>query len=225
MEVNRTEHKYMLTIPEACMIQKRLQHVIPLDSHCIQGKGYEVRSLYFDTIKNRSCYEKLDGDRIHEKIRLRIYGNDDSIIKLESKWKDGMSQIKKTMLIPKSLAIQLCHGTYDGLKDFDHPYAFYFYQRLIQGMVPKVIIQYQRLSYCLATNNTRITFDSNICATENNMDLFCQTLQTRPVLAQSHLIMEVKFNGFLLNYIKRELQGAKKLSSSYSKYTSGRMFY
>lgn len=225
MQVNRSEHKYLITQVQATLIKKRLQNVIPLDCHCKSMNGYEIRSLYFDTVKNRSCYEKLDGSQIHEKIRLRIYGNDDRIIKLESKWKDGMRQVKKTLLIPRSLAEELIEGKYEGLKNIDNPLAFYFYKRLSEGMLPKVIISYDRLSYCLNTNNTRITFDSNIRSTESNFDIFVPTLQARPILPASQLILEVKFNGFLLDYIKKELQGLKQSVTSYSKYVNGRMFY
>lgn len=225
MQVNRSENKYLITQVQAACIKKRLQNVIPLDVHCTSMQGYEIRSLYFDTVKNRSCYEKLEGYRIHEKIRLRIYGHDDHIIKLESKWKDGMRQVKKSLLISRSLANELILGKYEGLKDFDDPLSMYFYKRLSEGMVPKAIITYDRLSYCLNTNNTRITFDSNIRSTESNFNLFLERLETHPILPASHVILEVKFNGFLLDYIKRELEGLKQSVTSYSKYVNGRMFY
>ena len=72
MEVKRTEHKYILSRQEALLLQKNLDTVMPRDVHCMDDEGYEVRSLYFDTLCDRSCAEKEDGLLEHEKIRSRI---------------------------------------------------------------------------------------------------------------------------------------------------------
>jgi hypothetical protein len=92
-------------------------------------------------------------------------------------------------------------------------------------MMPKVIIQYRRVSYCLPTNSTRITFDYRVRATESSFDLFRPQLNTHPILPEELVILEVKYNNFLLSYIKQALRTMGRSTSSFSKYFSGRSFY
>ena len=225
MEVQRTEQKIILTQTEAMLLSRRLAAIMPLDSHCIGGKGYEIRSLYFDTLTDRAFVEKLDGLWVHEKIRARIYGSGDQIIKLESKRKVGDAQTKQSMVIRRDTLEELAHGRYTALLDYDDPLAPYLYHKLSRGMRPKSIVQYDRLSYCIPTNNTRITFDSNVRATESCFDLYREPLLTHPILPADRVILEVKFNNFLMGYIKDALNTLHKSPSSFSKYASGRSFY
>ena len=89
MQVKRTEKKFILNSQERVLAQKSIGAVMPKDRYCVSADGYEVRSLYFDTFSDRACAEKEEGLQEHEKIRARIYGTDDCIIKLESKRKNG----------------------------------------------------------------------------------------------------------------------------------------
>ena len=225
MEVQRTEQKLILTQKEAMLLSRRLAAIMPLDSHCLNGQGYEIRSLYFDTLTDRSFVEKMDGLWVHEKIRARIYGSGDQVIKLESKYKVGDAQTKRSLVITRDTLDQLAQGRYACLMDYDDPLAPYLYQKLSRGMLPRSIVQYDRLSYCLPVNNTRITFDSNIRATESCFDLYREPLLTHPILPADQVILEVKFNNFLLGYIKDALNTLHKSPSSFSKYASGRSFY
>ena len=225
LEVVRTEHKIMINQKERVILEGRLDLIMPKDKHSTSSTGYEIRTLYFDSVDDRCVYEKLDGLRNHEKIRMRIYGHSNQVIKLESKRKVGEFQVKKTMLIDKETAIELSKGNYGILLKNENPMALMFYQKLSKGMRPKTIIQYQRLSYCLDTNNIRITFDSNIRATECCFNLFQEPLLAHPIIPQNYLILEVKYNGFLFDYIKEALKVVNKSSSSYSKYLAGRDFY
>lgn len=66
-----------------------------LDSHS-QGDGYEIRSLYFDSIDDRDYQEKEDGIELRRKIRLRNYGSNSMFAMLEMKQKQG--QLQKSVL-------------------------------------------------------------------------------------------------------------------------------
>ena len=67
MQVKRTEQKIIITAQEALKLRRNLDPIMPRDSHSISTDGYEIRSLYFDTVEDRCCAEKEDGLRIHEK--------------------------------------------------------------------------------------------------------------------------------------------------------------
>lgn len=223
MEVKRTEHKFLLNKKEALAAQAQIGAVMPADIHCASD-GYEIRSLYFDTISDRSCAEKEDGLETHEKIRVRIYGRNDSVIKLECKKKVGEAQSKKGMLIDRSTLDHLIRGDYSVLLSSTDPLAPFFYRKLAAGMMPKAIIQYRRMSYCLPSNQTRITFDYNIRATESSFDLFQEPLLAHPIFPSDQVIMEVKYNHFLFGYLKKTLASIQKSPTSFSKYYSGRSF-
>ena len=225
LQVKRTENKYILNRREASFLESRLDAIMPRDPHSTSSRGYEIRSLYFDTVTDRCCAEKDEGLQIHEKIRLRIYGSSDRIIKLECKHKDGAMQTKKSMFVDRATCDALSRGDYSVLRDSQDPQARFFYHKLCRGMVPKVIISYQRLSFCIPTNNIRITFDTEVRATESCLDLFAEPFRPHPVFPPDMVILEVKFNNFLLSYIKSALECISRSSTSCSKYFSGRQFY
>ena len=129
------------------------------------------------------------------------------------------------MLIKRDTLDQICRGNYGVLLKYDDPLAVYFYKKLSEGMIPKNIIQYNRLSFCLNINNIRITFDSGIRATESCFDLFQDPLQAHPILPENLVILEVKYNDFLFDYIKNALSVLEEKQTSFSKYFSGRSFY
>ena len=67
-------------------------------------------------------------------------------------------------------------------------------------------------------NKTRITFDFAIKATESDFRLFSPVLNQNPVLDPYLVVMEVKYNGFMLSYIKQmvSLEGKTPTSVSLS---------
>ena len=87
---------------------------------------------------------------------------------------------------------------------------------------PKTVVEYQRLAYIAKENSIRITFDSNVRATESNFNIFDSNLLLYPVFPRSTVILEVKFNGFLLEYIKNFIDNIEKSELSVSKYCLAR---
>ena len=87
---------------------------------------------------------------------------------------------------------------------------------------PKTIVEYNRQAFIAKENKIRITFDNNIIATESDLDLFSPTLNTNPVFDKFLVVLEVKFNGFLLDYIRDLLANVDKSELSVSKYMLAR---
>lgn len=225
MQVKRTEQKIVITVQEAMQLQKRLDNIMPRDSHSKSYDGYEIRSLYFDTVADRCCAEKEDGLSVHEKIRIRTYGSNSDVIKLECKRKVGEFQTKKSLIIDRQTCESLIKGDYSVLLKIENPMGKMFYEKLSSGMFPKCIIQYKRMSYNIDTNNIRITFDSDIRTTESSFDIFKENLLTYPIAPGDMVILEVKYNNFLFDYIKDALKSVRKSPTSFSKYFGGRTFY
>ena len=87
---------------------------------------------------------------------------------------------------------------------------------------PKTIVQYNRKAFIAKENRIRLTFDHNIVSTESSFDLFSESLNMSPVLDPYEVVLEVKFNGFLLSYIRGLINNVDKSELSVSKYVLAR---
>ena len=80
--VFRKEIKYLIPRCSALSLQRKLDKIMERDSHGDQG-NYFIRSQYFDSLYDRDLADNLDGVYHKRKIRLRIYGLDAPVAKLE----------------------------------------------------------------------------------------------------------------------------------------------
>ena len=114
---------------------------------------------------------------------------------------------------------RLIEGDFDGLLDRPEPFAAEIHALMsINGYRPKAIVEYDRTAFIAKENKTRVTFDRNIRATELNQGLFDPKLPLYPVFDPFNVVLEVKFDGFLLSYIRSMLNMVDKSELSVSKY-------
>lgn len=222
-EVSRKEQKYIVTEEKYCAIKNALLPFTVPDSHQGIG-GYMVRSLYFDTPDDKDFREKEDGVDCRRKIRLRIYSPFDETAKLEIKQKIGDNQQKFSITITKEEALLLIRGKADFLlnrREILCPWLYYLFKA--QLLRPKCIVEYRREAFCGVINDTRITFDSCIRATESSFELFDPDLRLYPVCPTGEITMEVKFNGFLMSDIQNAVSVSDACRVSNSKYMRARM--
>lgn len=221
-KVLREEKKYLITLENYISANHFLSQVLHPDDH--NGiDGYIIRSLYFDTLENDDFYHKIDGLEIRRKIRLRIYSPDDDFAYLELKQKQGNYQEKRSLKITKEDALRLIQQDYQVLLKQEEPFAEEMYAIMSkQHYMPKSINQYRRKAYIVNENSTRITFDSDIRATETSFDLYDKNLLLNPVFDQNHVVFEVKYNGFLLSYVKDIINSIDRIQTPVSKYCIGR---
>lgn len=221
ISVARREIKYLLDHATVCSLQRKLGMVLPVDRQKTQG-GYLVRSLYFDTVYDKDYYDKIDGLEMRRKIRLRIYSSEDITAKLEVKEKQGGDQWKRSATLSKEDARLLIAGDYQTLRQKNlSPFLQTVLQKMeTEAYLPKTIVEFRRLAFIGKSNDTRITFDSQLKATEANFDLFSPQLSLYPILYP--VILEVKYNHFLLSYIKQLLNLADQTPVATSKYALAR---
>ena len=86
---------------------------------------------------------------------------------------------------------------------------------------PKAIIEYRREAYVVPENDTRITFDREIHATESCADLFDPGLCLYPVMDQGQVVLEVKFTEFLPDLVRRALPPRSSELTAVSKFVLG----
>lgn len=224
LDVLRIEQKYDLNLTEMYSVMANVNQILTGDSHNFGG-GYMVRSLYFDTVNDDDFYDKLDGLEIRRKIRLRIYDPQSESAKLELKEKTGQNQRKRSLTVTKEEAKRLIRGDYDVLLDRADEFADELYCRMKQYCyIPKCIVQYYRTAYAESVNDTRVTFDRDLRATVADFDIFDPELKLYPVGLMLGCTMEVKFNNFLLSYVKDAVSAADRTPLSASKYGMARNF-
>ena len=221
LEVMRTEKKYSISHLVAAKLKAALSAGLKRDPYN-RGNGYLVRSLYFDTLYNNDYEDKINGLERRRKIRLRTYNPEAETLKLEIKEKHGQSQLKRSLIITKETAQRLTQGDYSGLKTYDSKLAqelFCIMQRELYR--PKCIVEYNRLAYMVRENNIRINIDQDIKATEANYDIFSPNLNLHP--STRLIVLEVKYNHFLLDYVKDMINLADKTEMAISKYCMARL--
>lgn len=220
--VMREEKKFLITIEEFRRKSHFLNGLMLQDSH--NGlNGYMIRSLYFDTIEDNDFFEKLDGVETRRKIRLRCYEPNSSFAMLEMKQKQGAAQKKRSLRLSREDAEALIDGRYEVLLGYPEEFAKECYGLMhYRCYRPKTIVQYNRMAYIAKENKIRITFDNNLIATESSFDLFSDKLLMNPVMDKFNVVLEVKFNGFLLDYIRGFINSIDKSELSVSKYALAR---
>lgn len=221
-EVLRQEKKYLMTLPDMSRLSKTLDHIMMQDPH--NGpNGYCIRSLYFDTLDDGDYEDKLDGVELRRKIRLRCYSPSADFAMLEMKQKEGAYQKKRSLRVSRNDAISLTMGRYEPLLHYSDPFAAECYCLMkMRCYSPKTIVEYHRKAYIAKENKIRITFDHQIRATESSFDLFNEHLNLYPVWDPSNVVLEVKYNGFLLSYIKESINAANRSELTVSKYCLAR---
>lgn len=221
-EVLRREKKFLITLPQMYALGNKLSHVMLEDPHN-KGDGYPIRSLYFDTLEDKDFWEKENGEELRRKIRLRTYGPDMPFAVLEMKQKQGSNQKKRSLGMTREDAQQLSRGCLEVLLKYKEPFAAECYALMkILCYQPRAVVEYRRRAFVAKENRIRVTFDHHIVATESCYDIFSPELLQSSVLDPYMVVLEVKYNGFLLSYIKDELRACNEFETSVSKYCLSR---
>ncbi len=222
MEVLKTfrhEFKYLISYEDMLKLRSKLNKTLNIDR---EDNGYMIRSLYFDSINDDDYYDKLGGVINRKKIRLRIYEPNTDFIKLEIKAKHDIHQLKRSMIINKTAAIELINGNYDILLNYDNETAKEAYIILKEGLYkPKTIIEYQRIAYTSGTT-TRITFDFDIKSTNDIEKFFDEDINYNNLTTKKDVVLEVKFDRFLEPYLSIILADYSSCRGSVSKYVIAR---
>lgn len=200
-------------------LRSRLNAVLKMDKHSLNQEGYNIRSLYFDGQLDHAIYDKNDGIFGREKYRIRIYNGSDRIINLERKSKYGDFISKESAPLSRAEYDAILLKNYSCLKTRPEPLIQDFYAALQYRLFePKVIVDYIREAYVYELGNVRITFDKELQAGVNGIDLFNPDIVYEKILYPEQVILEVKFDKFLPDHIRQLLQLERHTRSTISKY-------
>lgn len=222
-DVFREEQKYLITKEKYYELRRIFKQILHQDTHNGE-EGYMIRSLYFDTLDDRDFEEKEEGIELRRKIRLRTYLNDLEFAQLEMKKKEGQKQKKSAHILSKEDAQCLINGELGVLLKQNQDYLADCYGMMaMHHYVPKSVVTYKREAFIAKENKIRITFDHDIRGTESNFDIFNRELIEYPLLDANYVVLEVKYNGFLLEYIKELLVSVEQNQQSVGKYSLSRL--
>lgn len=223
-EVTRQEKKYLLSMQQRKKFETQLDALLPQDRNNEPKGFYVVRSLYFDTMGERDYLEKEDGVEFRRKIRLRLYSVKAPTALLEMKQKQGSNQLKRSLTIKMEDAKMIAKGEYESLLSYNNDFALECYALMMRDTYrPRTIVEYRRKAYLVPENSIRITLDGEIRALEGHMgEFFEENPPLYPVLEPWKTILEVKYNHFLLSYVKDIIRSCNQSELSMSKYIMAR---
>ncbi len=224
----RHELKFNISYADYHELRNRALIFMKHDSHGDGGR-YFIRSLYFDDIRLSNYNQKMDGWEHRRKYRIRTYDFSPSIIKFEIKDKFDQYISKVSSTITQEQYLNMKNGDFgfihelfldksdDGsLKALKIGYI----DNACKILRPQVVVDYTREVFVCDEGNVRLTFDMNLRAGQASGDIFDPDLSTVPAYDNHSLIMEVKYDDFLPNYVKQILRSVSRWQTAQSKYTT-----
>ena len=222
----RHELKYIISFRDYYELRNRALAFMCHDEHGNDGR-YFIRSLYFDDIMLSDYNQKMDGWNRRRKYRIRIYDLSREIIKFEVKDKYDSCISKVSDAVTMEEYNSIIDGDYGFIGDMIFSNAdggsrkalrIAFVDNATKILSPQVVVDYDREVFVCDEGNVRMTFDMNLRAGLASGDIFDPELVTVPAYEEGCMILEVKYDDFLPDYIKSMLRPLGRWQSSQSKY-------
>ena len=219
----RHEWKHIISRSDLLTIRGRLQAVARPDPHAVDGK-YRIRSLYFDTARDKALREKIDGVNMREKFRIRTYNLDPSVIHLEKKSRRSGLGAKFSADLTAEETRKILAGDTAWMLQSGRPLVQELYCRMSsEGLRPKTIVDYTREPYIFAPGNVRVTFDYDIRTGLGCTDFLDPDCVTVPA-GDAPVILEVKWDAFLPDIIRDAVWVPGRRETAFSKYAQCRVY-
>lgn len=203
----RHEMKYVIFYNDYLIYKHRLDQVLKRDGHCKEAP-YTITSLYYDDVYDRAYIEKIEGHAIRHKYRLRYY-DDITDVKLERK--------SKIHQMTQKVSYRM-----NGHEDSELLNEFQFLTKH-DILRPTSLVRYERMAYIHTVGDLRVTFDLNVRGSSKHLDLETNDHLLSSLLNHNEVIMEVKFNGVLPDFIASLLESGHQMALSSSKYVYSRV--
>jgi len=213
----RHEIKFIINNSDIELLKKKLSLFMHEDNN--YNGEYLVSSLYFDDIYNNSYQSKLAGDYIREKYRIRYYNNDRSYITLELKGKENNLCYKRRDIITYEEYNHIIKKEYDKINIGNRKLLDRFiFDMKNKNLIPNIIVDYYRKAFVYDIEDVRITFDRDIKSSMFNYDLFDKKRFKLNALDNGEIILEVKYNNRLPNFINEIINNTRLVRIAVSKY-------
>ena len=219
MRKYRNEIKYIISKAASVELKSKLSSLLDSDPNADENGEYIIKSLYFDDLESSAYYEKLDGVLYRKKYRIRIYNNDDTVIRLERKYKHNNLTSKDQMLISKEIYSKILDGNIDDIEvNEDNLLNQFIMDIKARHLMPSVIVEYKRTPFIYPLSTVRITLDERIKSGRYNCDLFDKDILSYDVLNENESVLEVKFNDYIPNHIAKVIMTIPSIRLAVSKF-------
>ena len=219
----RHEVKHLITQADAISIRHNLSAVAQTDPHVQADGSYTIRSLYFDDIRNTALWEKLDGVNERRKFRIRYYNDDLSFIMLECKQKRDNVGCKLQVRLTQDEVKRIMEGDIAWMAQSGKPLLVTLYVEMkAKGLKPICVVEYRRIPFVYGPGNVRVTIDWNIRT--GNPDEFLDSEGLTIPVDGDPMLLEVKWDDYLPNVIKRAVALKGRGQGAFSKYAACRMY-
>jgi hypothetical protein len=198
----RHELKYYISWADYKMLSRSMNLLLKHDEHANENGDYHIRSLYFDDAINTALVEKLSGIENRKKYRIRVYGLKDNFIRLERKNKTKDFISKDNLTLTRKEYDDIINGDIRFLLKKENQLAKDFYYEIkTKKLEPTVIVDYIREAYIHPIKNLRITFDKMVKSGRYATSIFNEDVALTTVLPAGTIVLEVKFEKGLPDYI------------------------
>lgn len=220
----RHEYKHSLNFGDYIILRDRLKHIMSRDAHVDANGEYRVRSLYFDTPGDKALREKIDGVDRREKYRIRRYLGAGDYMMLEKKSKRNGMCYKRSARMTADEVAKIQSGDLSWMMADGRELVCELYSKMkSEQLEPKTVVDFIREPFICKAGNVRITFDREIRTGLYSKDFMSDSLPT--IRAGDELVLlEVKYDQFLPDYISHVLQLGTRRASACSKYALGRIY-
>lgn len=216
----REELKYVCKEATLQILEERLKALLLPDRHGNEENIYNVHSLYFDDYTDSCYFDNNIGTNIRFKYRIRYYDDCVERISLERK--------EKRNGLCRKIVCSLTKEEYDALYRGDVSELFWQTDNLLlkqfstqimnKRFEPKIIVSYERKAYVMYAGNVRITLDRNISASDELGQFCANDFGKRPVLPAGTHLLEVKYDDYLPDFVKKALNVGGLTRTAFSKY-------
>ena len=224
----RREIKYLLSPDQLDEFHRQVGGILTADRHGGESGGYYNHSIYFDSLSGRYGREKTEGLSLRTKPRIRFYrrlGDFEPLaVFLELKQRYDDFVLKERTVTDFDTANALLSPFRSGGVADDGGSAVlakFHYLRQRHDLRPMVAVLYRRQAFgCDLFPGLRITFDRTVSATDRT-DAATPPEFFHPVLPSNRIVLEIKYNYRMPDWIAETIHRLEMRQVSISKYVTG----
>lgn len=168
----------------------------------IENKEY-IRDLYFDSPNNEDLIEKVNGESITEKFRIRYKNLDSSDIRLEKRMKKNGKYKKISAIITEEDVENILNGDIEYLAFSDKKILRDFYLNIMcEKIEPKAIIEFARESFTYERADITVNIDTSRRVSLNEEDIMDNEIKS-VAINEDTAVIEVRYNKDIPKFVDK----------------------